>query len=241
VPRDLRLRPPLRSEQIARELAALIRNGEIGETGSLPSERILMERFNVGRSTIREALFAIRKMGLINVRAGAPAEISSPTPGRLIGELSDIVNMLIADDEGMQHFQRARALFEIGVAREVALAVTAERAAAIRKALHANRDSIGNQKRFVETDIGFHAALADAAGNPIYPAVQAAFMQWLREQRSISAIAGADQHTVYCEHERICEAVCAGNAASAMTAMQDHLDKVARNYWASSRSHPAVR
>lgn len=226
-----RPRPRPRYEEIAETLAARIRAGAVGANGRMPSERALMEQFGVGRSTVREALFALRKLGLVSVRSGAVGAVTEPTPKALIDELSILAKLLIADDDGMRHFQRARALFEIGVAREVALTIDPEKVGRLREALAANLAAIGNQKAFVETDVEFHRALAAATENPIYLALHDGFTRWLAEQRSISAMAGAAQATVHAEHERIFAAVASGNAAGAQDAMQAHLDGVVRHYW----------
>lgn len=227
----IRTRPRPRYEEIAEKLAAQIRAGQLGADGKLPSERILMNRFGVGRSTVREALFALRKLGLITVRSGSVRQVVQPTPQTLINELSVMAKLLVAEDDGMRNFQRARALFEVGLVREVALSITSAKVERLRVALDANRASIGNQRAFVESDVDFHYALAETAENPIYLALHGAFLQWLADQREISAMAGADQVAVYEEHERVFVAVAAGDAPAAQDAMQAHLEGVVRNYW----------
>ena len=55
---SLRRRPLARkklSEMVEEELEQMIRRGEFGEGGQLPSERELMAFFNVGRPSVREA------------------------------------------------------------------------------------------------------------------------------------------------------------------------------------------
>jgi GntR family transcriptional regulator, sialic acid-inducible nan operon repressor len=228
-----RRRPRPRYEEIADRLAADIRRGRLGANGRLPSERALMAQFGVGRSTVREALFALRKLGLVAGRGGAVAQIRQPSAGTLIDQLSSIARMLIADDDGMRNFQSARALFEIGVVREAALSATSDSLAAVERALEANRAAINDPKTFGATDVEFHYALAEAAGNPIYKVLHTAFMQWLAEQRAISARAGADPAAVYLEHQAIWRAVAERDAMAAQDAMQAHLDGVVRLYWAA--------
>ena len=51
-----------RHEEIVEHIEWLVLSDRIGSGNQLPSERRLMERFGVGRSTVREALFKLSRM-----------------------------------------------------------------------------------------------------------------------------------------------------------------------------------
>jgi DNA-binding FadR family transcriptional regulator len=55
--------------------------------------------------------------------------------------------------------------------------------------------------------------------------------EWLAEQRSISARAGASQFEVYREHQAIHDAIARHDPIAAQAAMDAHLATVSRNYW----------
>ncbi|EOY2339911.1 GntR family transcriptional regulator, partial [Escherichia coli] len=76
------------SELVEEELERMIRKGEFKEGENIPSERALMEMFNVGRPSVREALATLRRKGLIEVNNGERAKVCRPTPYTLINELS---------------------------------------------------------------------------------------------------------------------------------------------------------
>jgi len=57
----------------------------------LPPERELMRLFGIERPSIREALFALNRMGLVTISSGERVRITTPTPDRLITELSGAV------------------------------------------------------------------------------------------------------------------------------------------------------
>lgn len=56
--------------EIVRELRQLIEEENIKTGGKLPSERVLAERMEVGRSTVREALRSLELLGIIETRRG---------------------------------------------------------------------------------------------------------------------------------------------------------------------------
>jgi GntR family transcriptional repressor for pyruvate dehydrogenase complex len=76
-------------QQVADQIADLIRARKMDQGSRLPAERDLASQFAVSRSTIREALLALEITGLIDVRirSGAfvstdivPAEITTSVP-----------------------------------------------------------------------------------------------------------------------------------------------------------------
>src|SRR5271156_712753 len=115
------VRPRLRYEEIAEHIELMVLSGETPAGTRLPSERDLMERFGVGRSTVREALFALKKRGLVVVDGGTRARVTSPNPQLVLGELGPVVRHMLAQPDGVRHFQHARALLEVALSREAAL------------------------------------------------------------------------------------------------------------------------
>lgn len=76
------------SEMVEEELEQMIRRREFAEGEQLPSERELMTFFNVGRPSVREALAALKRKGLVQISNGERARVSRPSADTIIGELS---------------------------------------------------------------------------------------------------------------------------------------------------------
>lgn len=72
---------------VEEELEQMIRRREFGEGEQLPSERELMA-LNVGRPSVREALAALKRKGLVQINNGERARVSRPSADTIIGELS---------------------------------------------------------------------------------------------------------------------------------------------------------
>ena len=232
-------------EEVAARIESMVHDGRFSPGDRLPSERELMERFGVGRSTVREALFKLNRMGLVELTAGAPARITRPTAELILNELAGVARHFLASPEGMKHFQHARLLFEVALAREAASRVGDEGLGILSDALEANHRSIGDQARFVETDLEFHLALAGIANNPVFTSLMTAVGEWLGKQRAVSAQGGATQSAAYAEHAAIFEAISRHDPDRAGRAMQRHLEAVAEQYWRAGAnaggSRPAAR
>ena len=216
-------------EDVADHLDKMIQAGAYSPSDLLPSERDLMKHFGVGRPAVREALFHLRKMGVVELRSGERARVTRPTPQLVINALSGTARHMLAAPSGVQEFQDARAFFEVGLVRHAANFATKQEIADFEAALESNRQSIGDLDLFQKTDVAFHYVLAVISGNPIFLAIHAAFAEWLLEQRKTTLAAGEDR-IAYEAHQAIFKAVAKRNPDAAEKAMRAHLDHVARRY-----------
>lgn len=223
------IKPRKLSDEVAHHLEQMIRDGEFAEADRLPSERDLMRHFGVGRPSVREALLHLSKMGLVEVRSGERARVTRPTPQFVIDALAGPARHMLAAPDGIRNFQNARVFFEVGLARNAALNATREDIEVFEEALEANRQSIGDLKRFEQTDVEFHYALALMMRNPIFTAIHDALAEWLLEQRHTTLAAGEDVKA-YDAHRAIFEAVASKDPDRSERAMRDHLEYVARRY-----------
>lgn len=229
------LREPIRRrklyEEVAARLEAAISEGVYRPGDQLPSEREIMETFKVGRTSVREALFALKKMGLITISSGERARVIEPTAETLIGELSGAARQLLAQPDGVRHFQHARRLFEMALARNAASTATEADLEELVRALEANRRAIGDPDAFPRTDIAFHFVLATISRNPIFVALHHAIEAWLAEQRQTSIRASGSDKAAHAAHKRIYEAIAQRQPDAAEAAMRDHLAEVEQFYW----------
>jgi DNA-binding FadR family transcriptional regulator len=218
-------------EEVAARIEDMIRNGRFRTGDSLPSEREFSVMFGVGRNAVREALFSLQKIGIVNVSSGERARVTRPTAEGLMRGISGAIPHLISDEAGMRYLQDARALFEIGLTRYAALHAEDEDIARLREALAENERAIGDQPGFERTDVAFHFAIATIARNPIFNSLYEAMADWLLEQRRVSSRVQATAREAFEAHNKIFKAIAARDPLSAMDAMQQHLDAVQHFYW----------
>jgi GntR family transcriptional regulator, sialic acid-inducible nan operon repressor len=216
-------------EDVADHLDKMIQAGAYAPPDHLPSERDLMKQFGVGRPAVREALFHLRKMGVVELRSGERARVTRPTPQLVLNGLAGTARHMLAAPNGVREFQSARAFFEVGLARHAAVFATPTDLAAFEAALARNHETIGDLDRFQQTDVAFHYVLAVIPGNSIFPAIHAALAEWLLDQRRTTLAAGEDR-IAYDAHKMIFEAVAAGDPDRAERAMREHLEHVAKRY-----------
>ncbi len=92
------------SREIRRTLEGDIRGGRFAETGRLPSEAQLCRRFCVARGTVRDALAALQREGLIEKRNGAGSFLT-----RLADRRTGLIGLVIPDFARFSFFADAMA------------------------------------------------------------------------------------------------------------------------------------
>ncbi|KFL44156.1 GntR family transcriptional regulator [Lysinibacillus sp. BF-4] len=103
------MQPKKRFIEIVQQLRTLIREEHIEEGGKLPSERVLSERLQVGRSAVREALRSLELLGLIETKHGGGTFLSASPQHKLI----EVLATFIMDDAGsIEDVHKTRILHE---------------------------------------------------------------------------------------------------------------------------------
>ncbi|TLS48553.1 FadR family transcriptional regulator [Paenibacillus antri] len=213
-------------EHITEQLKRLIVDGELKPGDKLPSTKELSERFGVGRSTMREALSALKAMGLIDVRqGGASTVLAPPAPGL------ESLESLVLNKRTILDLLEARQSFEIANAGLAARKRTEDDLAAFRVILDDMRVSLGDEEAGERTDLAFHRQLAAATRNSVLPtlfeAVSSQMELAIRETRRAELYANRSvSDRLYLEHVAIFEAVERGDPPGAESRMREHLEHV---------------
>lgn len=215
-------------EEVAETIFGWIKNGELKPGDKLDSVQHLAEKFQVGRAAIREALSALRAMGLIEMKQGEGTYIKEFDPSMVTVPVSIAV---IMNKEDIFHLLEVRKILETGAALVAAQNRTKSDLIKMKKALiHLNKvlddENLGEQ-----ADIDFHLAIAASTQNPILislmNSVSGMMVEAMRETRRLvifSNLETAEQ--LYQQHVEIYEAIKDKKPELARQIMYDHLQYV---------------
>jgi len=239
--RALRRRPLARkklSEMVEEELEQMIRRREFAEGEQLPSERELMAFFNVGRPSVREALAALKRKGLVQIQNGERARISRPSADTIISELSGMAKDFLAHPGGIAHFEQLRLFFESSLVRHAAQHASEAQIALLEKALELNSQSLDDNALFIRSDVEFHRVLAEIPDNPIFMAIHVALIDWLIAARPAVPEQALREHnnSSYQQHIAIFKAIRSQDPDAAEQALQAHLTSVFATWHAFDQS-----
>jgi DNA-binding FadR family transcriptional regulator len=209
-------------------LAQAIKLGLVSVGDRLPPERELAERLQVSRVTLREAIGALREAGYLQSRrgrsggtfvvrtAGDPAGRPTLSAAVLARQMGDTLHDAL-------DFRR---VLEPGAA---ALAATRSLTAADRAnlvgCLAASRERDTSTRRV--NDSRLHLAIASASGSASVVAAIADVQ--LRLDRLLAAIPVIRRNLDHsdAQHDRVVEAILAGDPVVARTEMEEHCDATA--------------
>jgi len=215
-------------EQIVQQIEQRIVSGELKVSDQLPSERELAEQFGVSRTAVREAIKTLHEKGLVEILVGRGTFIANGTPDVVRHTLNLL--MKVDSTKGFLNLVELREIMEPEIAALAATRITDEYISAMQEAMDKMEAAMDNVEEFVEADLDFHLALAEATQNPIIPALLDPIIELMREQRIlITIIKGVAQHGQY-NHKIIIDAVKRGDPDAAREAMRHHLEQIRKDF-----------
>lgn len=211
-------------EQIVQQIEQSILKGALKEGDQLPAERELAQQFGVSRTAVREAVKALREKGLVEAFPGRGTFITNGTSQAIRQSLDLMIR--IGQPEGSLHLAEVRAILEPEIAALAATRIEDQHLAMMREAFGVMNGALKDPDAYIEADLDFHLALAEAAANPLILSLLDSIVGLLREQRSrIFIVEGGPERGQF-HHQRILEAVEARDAQRSRLAMREHLEQV---------------
>ncbi len=211
-------------EQIVQQIEESILNGELSEGSQLPAERDLAKQFGVSRTAIREAIKALQEKGLVDAFPGRGTFVTDGTSSSMRRSLDRIIRS--GEPDGWAYLVEVREILEPEIAALAALRSDDQDLAAMREAVEVMDSAGRDSDAFIEADLDFHLALAEAAANPIVLSLIDSIVGLLREQRLLTfRVEGGPERGQH-HHKRILEAIQQRDPQGARAAMQAHLSQV---------------
>jgi len=214
------------AEQIVRQIADLIKRGELKPGDRLPAERVLAAKFRVGRPTLREALRALKLLDVLDIRHGGGVFVSELQPDTLLGPLH---SFLALDRHDIATVLEARRVIEGAILSFVAPRVDA---AMIGK-LEANLErfaacvdaAAGEVDMAVINELAeeFRDIIESAVDNPILTRAVTSLDILSTAMRYRIAESGSLERLLD-NHRRIVDALRTRDPGAARAALEAHLD-----------------
>ncbi|WP_197023343.1 FadR/GntR family transcriptional regulator [Arthrobacter sp. MA-N2] len=217
-------RPVKIAERIASIIVTMIIESNLQPGDRLPNEADMLEQFDVGRGSLREALRILETYGLINLRSGPGGGpvLLDVSPSDVSRSFSLFLNL---KGSTIRELVEARKIIDPLVARMAAEAVTPESAAMLRAALD-REASFSDTRGVVDAANDVHYVLSRMTDNSVFNLLATALKEMYTTRLTATGLAErlAQPH-LHSEHREIGEAVIAGNADLAEALMRAHLSR----------------
>lgn len=195
----------------------------------IESDRVLAEKLNVGRSSIREALKVLEVLGMIDIRPGQGSYLSGGEENFFNIPLSW---SLFLNGNQAEDIVELRNLLEVKAAALAAACTNQEKLNKLEEVSERMKKSFEtkNHKEFLQDDVVFHTCIAECSGNQVIFSMIQTISNFMKHISQTGMVDEKQLEEIYKEHQMIYSAIREQNADLAEKAMNVHMQKSSKRY-----------
>jgi GntR family transcriptional repressor for pyruvate dehydrogenase complex len=212
------------ADRVADHLKQQVMDGTLKRGTRLPPDRLLAEQYGVSRTVVREAVRTLVGQGLLETIGGSGTYVRSPDPRAVAESMAMMLRLhhgVTSVPYAMVH--EVRMVLEVDMAGLAAERAQAEDLITMEREIERQRTAGNDREIYVASDVAFHAAIATASRNPLFPVLLNAISDVMAEVRRLGFNVSGMYLTGLTHHQHILEAIAAHDAAAAIKAMKAHL------------------
>lgn len=213
------------SDQLVNELGQFIVNGNFLPGERLEDESVLIERYKVSRSVVRDAIKILVGKGMLVVRRGIGTVVRPRSDWTLFD--SDVLAWHQHSNTQPQYLSQlldVRRAIEPKAAHWATKYADKEATDAIMAAYQQMEATVSDAERFVVADAQFHRSILHASGNEFLMALENLVFSALLSSIARTNRSTEDNIASLPLHLRVAEAILAGEAEQAEASMVTLLD-----------------
>jgi GntR family transcriptional repressor for pyruvate dehydrogenase complex len=216
------------SDYVIDEIKRMLVSGEIKEGAKLPNQNEFAKNLGVSRLPLREAMYKLRLLGVIEEKPGAGTRIIKGVPAIWEDRLEA---PFLSDHQAALEFLEARRLMESAMISFSIDHIDKDDIANLRKDIQTMRTALknGDIESYLSADLAFHSHMASATHNRYLGHMLATIQNLLRQfmmeafQEIPKLISDSMQH-----HEKILKYITEHKLKAAVDSINGHLDSIIR-------------
>ena len=217
------------SDLILEQIRELIRTNVLKPGQRLPAERVLCDRFGVGRGHVREALRKLEFYGLVKTRPQSGTVVEPIGVGALDGLISNVIG--ISGPTDYKTLYEVRDVLEMQSARLAAQRATQEAIEAIDDVLEANCRDVESGGSGLGEDAVFHVKIAEASGNVLLRTLISLLApQMIKVSQDFDTCRFGRAENALAEHRQILDAIRDRDPERAAREMVAHITESRRQH-----------
>lgn len=207
-------------ENIYEEITRRIKNGYWKKGDKIPTVQALAKEFNVGTSSIREAIRILGKQNILAIEQGRGTFVINDLKDNNSGSFDFL------EDATMLQLTEARSIIEPELAALAAVKATEDEIRAINHAAKGMSEKLTRGQSFFEEDLAFHQLITKAAKNDvIFHMLQMVRDLLINSRGRTTKMRGMDIKASH-YHLLIADAITQRNPSQARVLMKAHLEDV---------------
>lgn len=219
-------RPQKTALLIAQRIVADIDQSSLESGDRLPPEKEMLEKYEVGRGTLRESLRYLELQGVLNIKPGPGGGpiVQSPDGSSLANTLLLLLQFI---DTPYSSIAEARLALEPVMTGLAAKRISDENLAALAETLETMDSDIDNHSLFLEANKRFHDVIAWSSGNPLFGLIVDAILDIMDGSELGINYPIHRRKPIIEAHRKIYDALKAGDSEAAEEAMHRHISEYA--------------
>lgn len=215
------------SDLVLRQIKKIISSGELKPGDKLPPERVLAERFGVGRSYIREAIKKLEFYGIVK---------TLPQSGTIVANLGVnlieglMANVLQLEKDDFKALIETRCILESDAARLAAERSNQQDIEKLYRCLQNYKKKIQEGVDGLDEDLLFHLQIAELSQNSVLRSILTLITpEVVNLSKKLNTCKDDRTQSAMAEHEAIYKAIVEHNTKQAALAMKTHLENTMNN------------
>ena len=220
-------RPPKAAMLVAQRVVRDIVRGGLRPGDLLPPERTMLEKYETGRGTLREALRLLEFQGVIALKPGPRGGpvLLDPDASHLA---STVILLMQLKEAPFRTIVEVRSALEPMISSLAAARISAESLTDLGATIEQMRENLGDQHLFLDANKRFHDIIAWSSGNALFGYIVDSLLGIMD-----GTILGIDypsprRAAILKAHESIFEAIKAGDEKESEARMRKHIDEYVR-------------
>ncbi|MCD5421163.1 FCD domain-containing protein [Rhodococcus pyridinivorans] len=193
----------------------------------LPSERVMLEKYGIGRGTLREALRLLEFQGVIALKPGPRGGpvLLDPDASHLA---SSLILLMQLNDAPFKVVVEARTALEPMISRLAAARVSDETLTSLKETVDRMHGSLSDQSEFLEANKTFHDLIAWSSGNPLFGYLVDSLLGIMDGTAIGMDYPPHRREAIIVAHTQIYECLASGDAEGSERYMREHIDAYRR-------------
>lgn len=215
------------AQQVAEQLLGMIRRGIWKPGDQLPSERELIDRLEVGRSSVREGLQILATLNIVQSNPGQGTFIKEPSSDEIlrVDQIGFLINNAVALD-----LLEAREMIEPQSVRLACLRAEEKDLHRVETLLDEHESALGAGLSTGEHAAKFHVLLAEASRNRVFVTFMRSILDLLQARGQGTRLSNKLRQLELQEHREILRLVRKRESQAAADFVTSHIIKWAVHY-----------
>ncbi|MFY0606544.1 MAG: FadR family transcriptional regulator [Cyclobacteriaceae bacterium] len=211
-------------DKIVDQINKLISSGQLQKGDRLPSERLLSEKFNVGRIFVRDAIRKLEFYGIVKTLPRSGTIIAGNNESAFVGLAANALQLVKPDYQSLMEARYVLEIESVGLAAERAVA---DDISSLEESMDLLGEAVSNGGAGIEEDLMFHIRVAEASKNDVIKHLISYLVSHMANfSKEYDICRGTRNMKAYNEHIVILEHIKNGDPVRARESMRNHLSSL---------------